>query len=164
MTRDRDKAGWRVWVALGLFVGACFGAAGVGQMLSGGEPGAWYRGLRKPALTPPGWAFGPVWTALYVCMGVAAWWVWRRRGFGGARAALTAFAVQLVLNAAWTGLFFGLQRPDVAFGEIVALWVAIVVTTALFFRASAPAGWLMVPYLLWVSFASYLNFGFWRLN
>ena len=97
-------------------------------------------------------------------MGVAAWLVWRRVGFSGAGAALLLFVVQLVLNALWSYLFFGLHRPDIAFVDIVALWVVILVVVVLFWREDRLAGGLMVPYLVWVGFASYLNFVLWRLN
>ena len=138
-----------------------FAAAGVGSRYL---PGAWYASLAKPAWNPPSWLFAPVWTALYATMAVAAWLVWRRAGFGGAGAALGVFAGQLVLNALWSYLFFGLHRPDIALVDIAALWVAIVVVVVLFWRQDWRAGALMVPYLAWVGFASCLNFALWRLN
>jgi tryptophan-rich sensory protein len=147
-----------------VFVAVCFAASGIGQLFGRAGTGAWYRELQKPSYTPPGWLFGPVWTALYIAMGLAAWLVWRRRGFRAAAVPLGLFALQLALNAAWTPLFFGLQRPFVAFVDIVALWVAIVLTAWCFFRASPAAGWLMMPYLAWVSFAAVLNAALWRLN
>ncbi len=127
-------------------------------------PGAWYAQLDKPAWNPPAWLFGPVWTALYATIGVAGWLVWRRVGFAGASAAWVAFAAQLVLNALWSPLFFGLQRPGLALGGIVALWVAIVATVATFWRHDRVAGGLLLPYLGWVSFATALNFALWRMN
>jgi tryptophan-rich sensory protein len=127
-------------------------------------PDAWYASLAKPSWNPPNAIFAPVWSALYVLMGVAAWLVWRRARFSGAGAALSLFGVQLVLNALWSYLFFGLHRPDFAFFDIVALWVVILVVAVLFWREDRLAGGLMVPYLVWVGFAAYLNFALWRLN
>ena len=138
-----------------------FAAAAVGSRFM---PGAWYASLAKPAWNPPAAVFAPVWTVLYTSMGVAAWLVWRRVGFSGAGAALALFGAQLVLNALWSYLFFGLHRPSVAFADIVALWVVILVVAALFWRVDWRAGALMVPYLVWVGFASCLNFALWLLN
>ncbi len=138
-----------------------FAAAAAGSRFL---PGAWYATLTKPAWNPPAAVFAPVWTVLYASMGVAAWLVWRRAGFIGARAALAAFGVQLVLNALWSYLFFGLHRPGVALADIGALWIVILVVAVLFWRVDWRAGALMVPYLAWVGFASCLNFVLWRLN
>lgn len=138
-----------------------FAAAAAGSRFL---PGAWYATLTKPAWNPPAAVFAPVWTVLYASMGVAAWLVWRRAGFVGARAALAAFGVQLVLNALWSYLFFGLHRPGVALADIGALWIVILVVAVLFWRVDWRAGALMVPYLAWVGFASCLNFVLWRLN
>ena len=155
----------RAAAAVLLCVGACFAAAAIGQVLSGSEPGDWYGRLRKPSFTPPGWLFGPVWTLLYTGMGLSAWLVWRTpRRRAARRWALAVFAVQLLLNAAWPGVFFGLHLPGPAFGEILVLWAAAAATMVLFFRLSAPAGWLMVPYLVWLTFAAVLNGAIWRLN
>jgi len=127
-------------------------------------PGEWYASLEKPSWNPPNWIFGPAWTALYAMMAVAAWLVWRRGGFAAQALPLAAFLVQLLLNALWSWLFFGLKNPGLAFAEIVALWVAIATTLLLFRRPSATAAWLLAPYLAWVTFASLLNFTLWRLN
>lgn len=125
----------------------------------------WYQTISKPELTPPDWVFGPVWTVLYITMGVAAYLVWRRgRTAPGVRPALVAFGVQLLLNGFWSIFFFGMRAPGLAFADIGALWLAIVLTTLLFYRLSRPAGLLMLPYLAWVSFAAALNFSIWRLN
>ncbi|MCK6480111.1 MAG: tryptophan-rich sensory protein [Planctomycetes bacterium] len=148
-------------LALAVFLLLSFGAAAFGARFA---PGEWYVALRKPPWNPPGWVFGPVWTALYAAMAVAAWRVWRAAPPARARPALAAWAVQLVLNAAWSWLFFGLREPGLAFAEILALWAAILATTVLFLRRDRAAGWLMVPYLAWVSFAAVLNFVLWRLN
>ncbi len=128
------------------------------------SPGAWYAELNKPDWTPPGWVFGPVWTILYAIMGVSTWLVWRRRHEAAVVWPLTAFGVQLVLNLIWSPLFFGLQRPDLAFFDIAVLLVAIVATIALFARVSRPAAVLLTPYLAWVLFAAALNFTIWRMN
>ena len=138
-----------------------FSAAWIGSRFM---PGAWYASLAKPSWNPPNAIFAPVWSVLYVLMGVAAWLVWRRAGFSGAGVSLALFVVQLVLNALWSYLFFGLHRPDIAFFDIVALWVMILVVTVLFWRVDRLAGGLMLPYVVWVTFASYLNYVLWRLN
>ncbi len=133
-------------------------------------PGEWYVELAKPAWTPPGRLFGPVWTLLYLTMAVAAWLVWRQRsGLVGrerdaADAALTAYAIQLLLNAAWSWLFFGRHLIGLALVDIGLLWLAILATTVLFWRVRRIAGLLLVPYLGWVAFASALNLRLWQLN
>lgn len=125
----------------------------------------WYAALEKPALNPPSWVFGPVWTTLYVLMGIAAFLVWRK-GLQEreVRIALGVFVVQLVLNALWSFVFFGMQEPGLALINIATLWLAIVITGILFWRIERAAAYLLVPYLLWVSFASYLNYAIWSLN
>jgi len=124
-------------------------------------PGEWYRSLNKPSWTPPPWVFGPAWTFLYLSMAVAAWGVWRRAGWSSP---LHWWLAQLVLNAVWTPLFFGLRQPGLAFAEIALLWLAVAISTAKFFPVVRWAGALMVPYLLWVTFAAALNFALWRMN
>jgi tryptophan-rich sensory protein len=146
------------------FVAVTFAAAAVGGLVTSGSVHSWYPILVKPSWNPPSWVFGPVWTALYTMMAVAAWLVCRRAGWGGAKPALVLFAVQLVLNAAWSPLFFGWHRIGLAFVDIVLLWAAIVATTVAFWRVTTLAGWLFVPYLAWVSFAAVLNFVIWRMN
>ncbi|WP_041407571.1 TspO/MBR family protein [Segniliparus rotundus] len=123
-----------------------------------------YAKLRQPPWAPPGWVFGPVWTALYTMMTVAAWLVWREEPREGARPALRAYAVQLGLNAIWSPLFFGLGKRGAAFVDIVLLWGAIVATVRLFARRSPLAAALLVPYLAWATFATALNWSAWRLN
>jgi len=141
-------------------------AAGIiGSLFTMSEIAGWYSGLIKPEFNPPAWVFGPVWTTLYALMGVAAWLVWRQRERGvDVRKALAVFGVQLVLNALWSIIFFNLHSIEGALIEIVLLWLAIVYTMILFYRISKPAMWLLVPYILWVSFASYLTYALWRLN
>lgn len=152
------------WIALAVIVLVCFAAAGAGSVFTARSLDDWHSKLRKPAWNPPDWVFGPVWTALYLAMAVAAWLVWRQAAVPGAWIALGLFAVQLVLNVAWSALFFGLRNPGAAFAEIVVLWGAILLTLVLFWRITPAAGWLMTPYLAWVSFAAFLNFAIWRLN
>lgn len=140
-----------------------FAAAAIGGFASA-SAGEFYRDLVRPSWAPPGWLFGPVWSVLYLLMGVAAWLVWRARGFAGASSALLAFLVQLAANALWTWLFFVWRQGGLAFAEILVLWVLILVTIRLFWRVSALAGALLLPYLAWVSFASALTLATWRLN
>lgn len=155
MKNTSDILGLVGWVAASVVAGA------VGARFM---PGEWYTELAKPAATPPGWVFGPVWTFLYVAMAVAAWLVWRKAGFRGAPWSLSLYLAQLVLNGLWSCLFFGLKQIDLALVDIVAMWLLIATVLVLFWRQNRMAGALMAPYLLWVSFATYLNFAFWRLN
>ncbi|MCU0303913.1 MAG: tryptophan-rich sensory protein [Thermoanaerobaculales bacterium] len=135
-----------------------------GYATSGGVAD-WYPTLVKPGFNPPAWVFGPVWTVLYLMMGVAAYLVWRRGlDTEGVRIALTAFVVQLALNGLWSVLFFGLRSPGLALVEIVVLWITIAGTTALFHRVVPAAAVLLLPYLAWVSFAALLNASLWWLN
>jgi len=147
-----------------VFLGVCFAAAGIGGMFTASSVDDWYTQLNKPSFTPPGWVIGTVWNVLYTAMAVAAWRVWRRAGLADARLAMAAFAVQLVLNVAWSWLFFGHRSPGTAMIELVALEAAIVTTMLLFFRHDRIAGWLMAPYAGWVAFAGVLNFMIWRMN
>ena len=127
-------------------------------------PDDWFRALRAPPLNPPGWLFAPVWTLLYASIGIAAWLLWRRAPWAQARAPWVAFAAQLALNAAWTPLFFARHRPDVALACILALDLAIAACIVSWSRHRRSAAMLLVPYALWVAFATYLNAGFWWLN
>jgi tryptophan-rich sensory protein len=125
----------------------------------------WYPTLVKPSFNPPSWVFGPVWTVLYIMMGLAAFLVWQKGlATDFVRTALALFILQLVLNGIWSILFFGLRAPGWAFVEIVVLWVAIFLTLIYFWRVTAPAGILLAPYLAWVSFATVLNGSIWFLN
>lgn len=151
-------------IGLAVFVFICLGAAALGGIATGPAIDGWYRTLEKPPWRPPNWVFGPVWTVLYLLMAVAAWLVWRSARWRSAAIPLGLFAVQLILNVAWSWIFFRLQLPGWALLELVILWLAIAMTTWAFFRRSSTAGWLMVPYLAWVSFAGALNFEIWRLN
>lgn len=153
----------RVKIWLGL-LGWLVSSLGAGAFGSQFMPGAWYESLVKPAWTPPNWVFGPVWTLLYILMAVAAWLVWKRYRFKEARLGLSLFVAQLVLNAAWSYLFFGIQRIDLALGDILALWTLILIVTILFWNRERLSGVMMLPYLAWVSFAVCLNFALWQLN
>jgi len=143
----------------------CLAAGGIGSLATRDAIPQWYAGLHRPSFSPPNWAFGVVWPILYVLMGVALAMV-LSDGLDRKEVRITAavFGIQLVLNAAWSLIFFGLHRIDWALVEIVVLWLAILVTIYLFCRISKVAAALLVPYLLWVSFALALNAGFWRLN
>ena len=149
------------WMVLAGFVLLCFAVAGMGSALTNLSVKTWYPTLRKPSFNPPDWLFGPVWTALYLMMAVAAWLVWTRTGW---HPALTLFFAQLALNVVWSGLFFGMRSPGAALAEIVLLWFAILLTTIGFAAVSSAAAALMLPYLAWVAFAAVLNFSIWRLN
>jgi translocator protein len=140
-----------------------FTAAALGGIATS-NAGSFYEQLARPSWAPPASVFGPVWSVLYLLMGIAAWLVWRERGFAGARAALSLFVWQLAANALWSWLFFGWHRGALAFADILLLWVLIIVTLIAFWRVRALAGALLVPYLLWVSFASALNYAVWQLN
>ncbi|TXL68932.1 tryptophan-rich sensory protein [Zeimonas arvi] len=153
----RGLLGLAGWLAL------AFAAAAIGGIASA-NAGDFYAQLVRPAWAPPGWLFAPVWTLLYLTMGVAAWLVWREAGFRGARAALTLFVIQLAANALWTWLFFAWRLGGLAFAEVLLLWVLILATVVAFWRVRPLAGALMLPYLGWVSFACALTWATWRLN
>ncbi len=140
-------------------------AGGLGSYFTIASVKNWYPLLTKPSLNPPAWIFGPVWTTLYLLMGIAAFLIWKK-GWGrkDIRKALVVFGLQLVLNATWSIVFFGLQSPALALVNIIMLWLAIVWTMILFYKISKPAMWLLMPYILWVTFASYLNYSIWILN
>lgn len=147
-------AGW----LLGTSVAGALGA------LASIQAQTFYTALTRPGWAPPPWLFGPVWSVLYLLMATAAWLVWRRDGFERARGALTLFIVQLAANALWTWLFFAWRQGGLALAELVVLWVLIALTIAAFARHQKLAAALMIPYILWVTFAGALNFALWRLN
>ena len=159
-----EKTARTKWTGLIIWIAICFAAAGVGALMTTPALREWYPRLNKPAWTPPNGVFGPVWTLLYASMGLAAWMVWLQRTSRDVTPALSIFAIQLILNVAWSGLFFGLHSPGAGLLAIVALWCAIAATILSFRRAVTFAGWILVPYLAWVSFAMALNFEIWRLN
>jgi tryptophan-rich sensory protein len=145
------------WIAVSLAAGAVGGVASV-------NAGAFYGQLDRPPWAPPGWLFGPVWTTLYVLMGIAAWLVWREAGWAGARAAFVLFLVQLALNALWTWLFFAWRNGALALAGIVVLLIFIIATMIAFGRVSRRAAVLLVPYLCWVLFATALTAAVWIRN
>jgi benzodiazapine receptor len=148
-----------------LCIVVCQLAGGIGALFTGPAIPTWYATIAKPAFNPPSWLFGPVWITLYVVMAVAAFLVWQRGlNVPAVRTALALFGAQLILNAAWSGLFFGLRSPLAGLVDIVALLALIVATIVAFGRVSALAAWLLVPYLAWVAFATVLNATIWWLN
>lgn len=152
------------FTGLAVAIAVCFASAALGSLFTAPQIPGWYARLVKPAWNPPAWVFGPVWTALFAMMAVAIWIVWLDAGFGGARIAFIAFGLQLLLNIAWSALFFGAHSPAAALAEIIVLWLAILGTIVTFASISWLAAALLVPYLLWVTFASYLNYTIVRLN
>ena len=152
------------WVSLICWMGICFAVAGVSGLWTASEVPGWYRTLSRPAIAPPDWVFGPVWTLLYALMAIAAWRVWESVASPLRTWGLALFLVQLILNFAWSLIFFRQHAIGAALVEVVVLWVAIGVTTLVFSRVSPAAAWLMAPYLAWVTFATVLNAAFWRLN
>jgi benzodiazapine receptor len=148
-------------VRLLFFLVVAFVPAAVGRLF---QPGAWYSDLSKPSWTPPGWLFGPVWTLLYASIGVAGWLAWEASAGRPRLLPFGVFAAQLILNGLWSWLFFGLRRPDLALVNIVAMVILIAANIVLFARLRGLAGGLLVPYLLWVGFATALNAAIWRLN
>jgi len=143
------------------FVGTCFLAASPGALF---RPGEWYERLAKPKWHPPNWLFAPAWTTLYLMIAFSGWLVWRQAGFVAATVPLVVYAVSLVFNAAWSVFFFGLHRPDFAFLDVILLWAAIVATIVLFYPVEQFSAFLLLPYLLWVTFAAALNMAIWRKN
>ena len=156
-TKQKQIIGLAGWLIVSFIAAAIGGAASI-------QAGPFYTQLIRPDWAPPPWIFGPVWTALYALMGVAAWLVWRVGGFRAAQSALTLFLAQLALNALWSWLFFAWHRGALAFVDILLLWALIIATLIAFWRIRALAGALLVPYLLWVSFATALNHAVWKLN
>lgn len=145
------------WIAVSLLAGAIGAVASV-------NAGSFYNQLVRPAWAPPGWLFGPVWTLLYILMGIAAWLVWRAAGWSGARAALTLFVLQLAINTLWTWIFFAWRNGALALADIIVLLIFIVATMIAFSRFSRVAAALLVPYLGWVAFATALTAAVWSRN
>ena len=158
LTRRLDLFGLCIFVALCLLVSAA------GGVVTATSVDTWYQALAKPSFNPPDWVFAPVWTTLYFLMGVSGWRVWRRSASRATRGALALFGLQLFLNFAWSALFFGFQRIDLALIDIVILFVAIVANMILFWRIERLATLLLVPYAAWVVFAIVLNVFIWLLN
>lgn len=151
--------------ALVIAIGISQLAGVLGSLFTFSAVDTWYKTLVRPPFTPPEFVFGPVWTTLFVLMGIAAFLVWKK----GARKkegqiALRLFGLQLLLNVLWSFFFFGLKSPIAGSLEITVLWIAIAATIVSFAKVSHKAAWIMIPYLLWVSFATYLTYAFWILN
>ncbi|MFW6194445.1 MAG: TspO/MBR family protein [Halobacteriota archaeon] len=146
-------------------IGICLAAGFIGSIFTTPAIPVWYATLQKPFFTPPNWVFGPAWTTLYILMGIALFLVWNK-GIQDRKVqvAMGVFGVQLVLNSLWSILFFGMQNPFYAFIEVIILWFAILATIILFYGIDKRASFLLVPYILWVSFASVLNYYVWILN
>ncbi len=142
---------------------ACFAAAGVGAMASI-QAQSFYGQLAQPSWAPPPTVFGPVWTALYAMMAISAWLIWRVGGFRAQRIALTCFLVQLVANTLWSWFFFAWHKGAFAFVDIVLLWLLLVYTICKFWKVRPLAGAMLIPYLMWVSFAAALNLSLWQMN
>ena len=157
LSRQKQLLGLAGWLVV------CFAASAVGAVASI-QARSFYSQLAQPAWAPPGWVFGPVWTTLYAMMALAAWLVWRSGGFRRNSVALSLFLVQLAVNALWSWLFFAWHRGALAFVDVVLLWILIVATLLSFWHVRPLAGALLIPYLLWVSFASALNYSVWQLN
>ena len=156
-----QQRGFRSALAFLGWIGLCFLAAAMGGIFM---PGEWYARLHKPSWNPPNWIFGPVWTALYLMMAIAAWLVWRRGGLAAQRKPLSLFLAQLLLNALWSPLFFGLHLPGLAFVDLLLLWIALAATVRAFWKVSPSASLLLWPYLAWITFAGALNLAIYRLN
>jgi translocator protein len=157
METSKTLGKW-LWPLAG--AGACLGLGIASGLSTVGGDGSWYRALEKPAGTPPSWVFGPVWSVLYVMMGVAL----GRLVFRGAWPAVRLFALQFVLNLAWTPVFFGAQQVAMALAVILALWLALLGTILAARMPDRISAWLLLPYLAWVSYATYLNAGIFWLN
>lgn len=153
--RMSDLMGLAFWIVLTFSVAA---------FASQFEPGVWYTKIAKPIWTPPGWLFGPVWGILYLAMSVSAWLIWRHRSTVKLSMPLALYLVQLLLNGLWSWLFFGRQLIGTALIDLMILTLLIAITTAMFMRIQKAAGIMMLPYLLWISFATALNFQIWRMN
>jgi tryptophan-rich sensory protein len=157
ITRKKQIVGLAGWLVVSFVAAFIGGAASI-------QAGPFYSQLVRPDWAPPASIFGPVWTVLYVLMGIAAWLVWRVGGFRPAQSALTLFLAQLAFNALWSWLFFGWHRGALSLADILLLWALIVATVIAFWRIKPLAGVLLLPYLVWVSFASALNYSIWQLN
>jgi len=144
---------------------ASFAAGGIGSLFTFKVIPTWYAGLKKPPYTPPNWVFGPIWTTLYILMGISVFLVWQKRlATDGVMLAFTLFWIQLAFNALWSVIFFGMKSKGGGVIIIIVLWFLILATIITSFRVSGWAGGLLIPYIVWVSIASYLNIGVWLLN
>ena len=154
----------RSTIGLIFWCGLCLAVGFLGSLTTRPAIAEWYQYLRKPAWTPPSWLFVPVWTVLYLLMGISAWLIWKPNGFSQAKLPLTLFLIQLIFNAIWSWLFFGLRNPTAGLIDIVLLWIIITATLVSYLIYNPISAWLFVPYLLWVSYAAILNLEIARLN
>jgi len=152
------------WIKLIVSLIICQLAGVIGSLFTASSIPTWYAALNKPSFNPPNWIFAPVWIFLYILMGISFYLIWRKSDIPNFGLLMSVFIFQLVLNAFWTIIFFGLKSPLYAFIEIVVLWVSILYCIITFYRVSKTASVLLIPYLLWVSFAAVLNFSLWKLN
>lgn len=152
------------YLSLVVCIFICFSASLVGALFTNTSVGGWYKTIKKPSFNPPDWIFGPVWTLLFLAMSISLWLVWQKRKEEDIKLGLIIFGVQLILNVTWSALFFGMKSPFYAFIEIVFLLFAIALTIGIFARISRLASLLLVPYFLWVGFATFLNYSIWTLN
>jgi len=152
------------WIKLVIAVLVCQLAGIAGAIYTSGSLTTWYAALAKPLFNPPNWIFAPVWITLFLLMGISLWLVWQKEKKKNINTAFVFFSIQLVLNAMWSAFFFGMQNPLYALIDIALLWLAILATILSFWKISKSASYLLVPYILWVTFAAVLNFYIWRLN
>ncbi|KQC12421.1 MAG: TspO protein [Methanosaeta sp. SDB] len=146
-------------------LGSCYLAAFIGSIFTTPNVPTWYAALARPFFAPPDWVFAPVWTALFTLMGISAYLVWREGPTDpGVKTALAVFVLQLIVNVSWSAAFFGLQSPLAGLFVIAVLWALIALNIQMFRGISRTAGTLLLPYIIWVSFAVVLNFAIWRLN
>jgi benzodiazapine receptor len=150
---------------LAISIGVCLLAGVVGSVFTADSIPTWFAGINKPGFSPPNWLFGPVWTLLYIMMGISAYLIWMK-GWkkNEVKRALDVFGAQLILNLFWSIIFFGFRNPQYAFIEIIVLWIAIAYTIERFYRIEKRAAYLLIPYLMWVTFAAFLNYSIWILN
>ena len=158
------RSGKTSWLALAGFLASCFAVSTAGGMVTALSGDGWYRSLERPSFTPPDRVFSIVWTTLFVMIAVAGWRVWRQAGFVRARTGFMLFGAQLALNLIWPVLFFGFRSPGAALVGLIVLWIVIDATTAAFWRIDKIAGYLFVPYALWVAFAGIINASIWLMN
>ena len=158
MMKKSDLLSLAICIAIPLIIGSISGIATSGNITT------WYAGLNKPSFNPPNWIFGPVWTVLYLLMGISLFQIWRSPAGDARNYALTIFCIQIILNFAWSFIFFHFKQTGWAFVEIILIWLSVLAMIFIFYRISKPAALLQIPYFLWVSFAAVLNGSIWHLN
>lgn len=164
MKKTKTSTKKRIFFPLLFFILICLSAGYIGSTFTLPSIPTWYAALKKPLLNPPNWIFGPVWTTLYILMAIAAWQIYNLNKKNQVKTALVCFFIQLALNVLWSLIFFGKHLLFWAFVEIILLWLAILITIIKFYKLKKSAGLLLLPYIIWVSFASYLTFSVWTLN